>query len=200
MKTPNPLDHKPAKNQFAGSKAKPNVNAWNGVFKGRGKACRERNRVSFPTSRLSIVWRSMVDGVNMIESLLSLSERSFTARDPIDTFQELVDTRVLGSASTMLLDFLTITINHGVEGWSNEHENVSRSILRSVMGLIAPYHDNEFVVRFQRLIHGRDITTDPSKIHDFDGWIQSRDSEAHYEDLLVQIMKTHGHGHDGSAL
>jgi len=195
MKAANPLDHKPPRNQFAGSHAKSTENPWTGVFKGRGKAARDRNRMALPISRLGITWRSLIDGVNLIESLL-LSERSFTGHDPFDAFQDLVNARALGTTSAMLLDFLATSINQGVEAWSEEHGKAVRPILRSISGLTQDYQDNEFVQRLNTLVHGRDLTMDKSTIAEFDAWIQSRAAESAYEDLLIRIMKARGHDYE----
>lgn len=66
----NPLDHKPFRNKLSGSSAKPAKG--NPLARGfdKGKTVRQsKNKLAFPRVRHGLAWRSMADGVNLIEGI-----------------------------------------------------------------------------------------------------------------------------------
>jgi len=70
---PNPLDHKPFNNKLAGKGAKPAKG--NPLARGfdKGKTVRQsNNKLAFPRVRHGLAWRSMTDGVNLIEGIGAL--------------------------------------------------------------------------------------------------------------------------------
>jgi len=76
MTPPNRLDRKPPRNAFAGLGANvhtgnPMVNPTRKNFAGYGPgtAARAKNKLSTPTNRLGLPFRSVADGVNLIESI-----------------------------------------------------------------------------------------------------------------------------------
>jgi len=69
----NPLDHKPFRNKLSGKGAKPAKG--NPLARGfdKGKTVRQsNNKLAFPRVRHGLAWRSMADGVNLIEGIGSL--------------------------------------------------------------------------------------------------------------------------------
>ena len=76
MIPPNRLDRKPPRNAFAGLGANvhtgnPMVNPTRRNFAGYGPgtAARAKNKLSTPTNRLGLPFRSVADGVNLIEAI-----------------------------------------------------------------------------------------------------------------------------------
>jgi len=95
----NPLDSKPIRNPLAGANWKP---VTGNKFAGSVEHHKNpKSKVSFPTGRLGLVYRSLEDGANliedstkllrMIEREVELSEKNFFKNDDLSDDEQLED-------------------------------------------------------------------------------------------------------------
>jgi hypothetical protein len=107
----NPLDHKPFKNTLAGKDVKKKqrfkANPLSGFGKGSDVTV-SKNKLAFPPGRHRLVFRALLDGVRLIESLkheiegvsvmppigLSKGEQTPAVRPPIKTSEKKVSESV----------------------------------------------------------------------------------------------------------